>query len=70
MNTYRAVVKFESGGRYEYDIDASSLSVAASRALSGFSRRDEASVTVKLIGRSIVRPRIERQSHGRARAVS
>lgn len=70
MNSYRVTVGFGGAGRYTYDVDATSIGVAVGRVLRGFDRRDEASIEVKMTGRNIVRERIEKQSHGRARAAT
>lgn len=66
MNRYRAEVSFPTGTRYSFDVDASNIGVAASRALGGFYQRDEASIHVKLITRNIARKRREKYSHGAA----
>lgn len=80
MNRYRAQLTFLSRSRCSrlmqatvrktFDIEASNIRVAASRALEGFESRDDVSVSVQLTARNIVRPRVEKQSHGRARAAT
>lgn len=70
MNSYRVTIGFGEGLVHKFDVDASNIAVAAKRALDVFKGRDDANVRVKLTGRNIVRPRVERHSHGRTRATT
>jgi hypothetical protein len=51
-----------------FTVDATDSVVAARRALRGFEARDNVAVHVVRTATNIVRPRIERHSHGKARA--
>lgn len=71
VNCYRVTIGFPGAGLiHKFDVDASDIAVAAKRALDVFKGRDDANVQVKLIGRNVVRPRVEKQSYGRARAAT
>lgn len=69
MNRYRVTVVTPSslGGNWKqsWDVEASTISTAVGRTLRKIRDRDDLSVRVQLLARNVVRPRSERQSHGR-----